>query len=386
MHKSLDYFAKLRIIVDMDRLQHSLIRKDLDKKMVFLTGPRQVGKTSLALAVAKDFEKAVYLNYDSLTDREIIRKTAWLPDTELLILDELHKMDQWKNYLKGIYDTKPALLKILVTGSARLETFRQSGDSLAGRFFRHRLNPLSVVEAPDENSLDRLMERGGFPEPYLADAPLDAERWRLQYIDGLIRVDILDFEKIHDFRAMQLTLDLLRQRVGSPLSYTSLARDVNCAPNTIRRYVEILEALFIIFRVPPFHRNIARSLLKEPKIYFYDSGMVKGDEGVRFENTVAVSLLKHLNAVEDYEGRPTELNYLRTKEKKEVDFVMVVDDAPQTMVEVKLSNTSISPALKYFHEKYDLPATQIVKNLRQERMVGNIGLRRGYDFLKTLKM
>jgi predicted AAA+ superfamily ATPase len=386
MHKSLDYSANLCEIVNMERLQHGLIKEDLTKKMVFLTGPRQVGKTYLALAVAREFEKAVYLNYDNLADRAIIEQTAWLPDTALLVLDELHKMEQWKNYVKGVYDTKPPHLQVLITGSARLETFRQSGDSLAGRFFRHRLNPLSVVETGDGADLDRLMERGGFPEPYLADTRQDAERWRLQYIDGLIRIDILDFERVHDFKAMQLTLDLLRQRVGSQLSYTSLARDVNCAPNTIKRYVEILEALFIVFRIYPYHRNIARSLLKEPKLYFYDTGMVHGDAGIRFENTVAVCLQKHLNAVEDYEGRRTELMYLRTKEKKEVDFVLVTEDAPPTMVEAKLSDISVSPALHYFHKKYDLPAIQIVKNLRQERMEGAIQLRRAADFLKTLKM
>ncbi len=126
----------------------------------------------------------------------------------------------------------------------------------------------------------------------------DTNRWRLQYIDGLIRTDILDFEKIHDFRVIQLNLELQRHRVGSPVSWSSLARDVNCAPNTIKRYVEILESLFIVFRVTPYHRNIGRSLLKEPKIYFYDTGMVKGDDGIRLENPVATSLLKSLDFAE----------------------------------------------------------------------------------------
>ena len=235
-------------------------------------------------------------------------------------------MKGWKNYLKGVYDTKPQKLKIIVTGSARLDILRRSGDSMAGRFFSHRLNPLYMVEISgnaDEN-LDRLLERGGFPEPYLAETVDEANRWRMQYIDGLIRNDILDFEKVHDFKAIQLTLEMRRYRVGSPVSFSSLARDISCSPNTIKRYVEILEALFIIFRVTPYHRNIARSILKEPKIYFYDTGMVKGGEGVRFENLAAGCLLKHLNAIENYEGRRAELNYLRTKEKKEVDFALVL--------------------------------------------------------------
>ncbi len=372
----------------MKRSQQEIIVKDLTEKMVFITGPRQVGKTSLALAISDNFEKSLYLNYDNFPHREVIRNAAWLPDTKLLILDELHKMEGWKNFLKGIYDTKPRHQQILVTGSTRLDAFRQSGDSLAGRFFRHRLNPLSLAEISDstENDLDLLMERGGFPEPFFTESLDNANRWRLLYIDGLIRTDILDFEKIHDFKAIQLTVDLLRQRVGSPISWSSLARDINCSPNTIKRYVEILESLFIVFRVTPFHRNIGRSLLKEPKIYFYDTGMVLGDEGIRLENLVAVSLLKHLNWTEDCKGIRCELMTLRTKEKKEVDFVMVENDEPKLIVEVKLSDTSISPSLRYFHNKYALEAAQVVKNINVERMVDGIQLRRTLNFLKELSI
>ncbi len=372
----------------MKRVQHDLIMKDLARKMVFLTGPRQVGKTSLAHAIAKQYQHSVYLNYDDFAHREVIRKAAWLPETRLLILDELHKMDGWKNYLKGIYDTKPEHLQLLVTGSARLETFRQTGDSLAGRFFRHRLNPLSLAEIPDasELSLEQLLERGGFPEPFLTESLDDSNRWRLQYIDGLIRTDILDFEKVHDFRAVQLTLDLLRQRVGSPLSYSSLARDVGCSPNTIKRYIEIFEALFIIFRVTPYHRNIARSIQKEAKVYFYDNGMVQGNAGIRFENLVAVSLLKHLNAIEDYQGKKTSLKTLRTKEKKEVDFVLVVEGEPVSMLEIKLSDSEISPTLRYFYKKYQIPAIQLVKNLRLERIENGIELRKAFPYLRSLEM
>jgi len=372
----------------MKRIQQTFVKKDLARKMVFLTGPRQVGKTSLAKAIAKDYKSSVYLNYDSLEDRAIIKETAWLPSTQLLILDELHKMPEWKSYLKGLYDTKPEHLQILVTGSARLETFRQSGDSLAGRFFRHRLNPLSLAEIPDadEHSLELLLERGGFPEPYLAESLEDSKRWRLQYIDGLIRTDILDFEQVHDFRAIQLTLELLQTRVGSPLSYSSLARDVGVSPNTIKRYIEIFEALYIIFRVTPYHRNIARSLQKDAKIYFFDNGMVKGDDGIKFENLVAISLLKHLNAIEDYQGKRTALKMLRTKEQKEIDFVLVVDDEPVQMLEIKLSDPSVSPSLRYFYEKYKIPAVQLIKNLRHERLDGGIEVRRAFDYLEQLEL
>ncbi len=373
----------------MERLQQQSIIKDLQRKMVFITGPRQVGKTYLAKMIAQHYSASVYLNYDHFADRKIIQEQAWLPSTDLLILDELHKMPAWKNYLKGLYDTKLDKLQILVTGSARLETFRQSGDSLAGRFFRHRLNPLSLVEIQQSNeqSLALLLERGGFPEPYLAESLDQANRWRLQYIDGLIRTDILDFENIHDFKAIQLLLQLLQHRVGSPLSYTSLAQDISISPNTVKRYIDILEALYIIFRVTPYHKNIARSLQKDAKIYFYDTGMVKdSNSGVRFENLMAVSLLKHLNAIEDYKGQRTALKMFRTRDKKEVDFVLVVDDKPVQMLEIKLSDSKISPALRYFYQKYQIPAVQIVKNLKQERLDKGIEVRRAVNYLCELAL
>lgn len=370
----------------MNRKQFNHIKTDLNKKMVFLVGPRQVGKTKLSLMIAEQQEYSLYLNYDNLKDREQIKQANWLPSTKLLILDEIHKMPQWKNHIKGIYDTKKPHLQIIVTGSARLETFRQSGDSLAGRYFRHRLNPFSLAELaePKPEDLEKLILHGGFPEPFLSLDETDANRWRLQYIDGLIRTDILDFEKIHDFKTIQLLLELLRNLVGSPISYSSLARDLSSSPNTIKRYIEILESLLIIFRVSPYHKNIARSLLKEPKIYFYDNGMVKGDDGIKFENFVAISLLKHMQAIEDYQGIPTQLAYLRTKEKKEVDFALIQDDEIEKIIEVKLSKPTISKTLVYFSQKYSLPAMQLVKNLRNERIDNGIEIRRGFDYLKSL--
>ena len=269
----------------MRRYQKSAILRDLDKKMVLLAGPRQAGKTWLAKNIGEDFPNTVYLNYDHNEDRKMIHDTAWLSSTELLILDELHKMPQWKNYLKGVYDTKPKSLKILVTGSARLDIFNQVGDSLAGRYFIHRLMPFSPAELSKVGAsvnLDQLMERGGFPEPYLAKQAIDAERWRLQYTDSLIRTDVLDFDNIQNLRAIQLVFELLREKVGSPISYKSIAEDVAVSPHTVKKYIDILEALYIVFRVTPYSKNIARSLLKEPKIYFFDNGLVKGNAGARF--------------------------------------------------------------------------------------------------------
>jgi predicted AAA+ superfamily ATPase len=371
----------------MERYQKAAIVKDLHKKMVLLTGPRQAGKTTLAKSLRDEFSSSIYLTYDRAEDRRIIEEEAWLPSHELIILDEIHKMPQWKNYLKGVFDTKEVHQKILVTGSARLEVFTQVGDSLAGRYFLHRLLPLSPAECDKVGvrySLDRFIERGGFPEPFLTEEAVNASRWRLQYVDSLLREDVLDFENIHNLKALQLIFTLLRERVGSPISYASLAEDVNISPNTVKKYIQILEALYIVFRVTPFSHNIARSLLKEPKIYFFDTGLVKGDSGAKWENLVATCLLKHVYAKIDYLAEEYALHYLHTKEGKEVDFALINNRQIERLIEVKSRDGTISESLHYFHEKYQLPSCQIVKELKNEKINQGIELLRGLSFLKTL--
>jgi predicted AAA+ superfamily ATPase len=371
----------------MKRIQKDLILRDLEKKMVFLTGPRQVGKTWLAKELAETRQNTVYLNYDSTEDRKIIKNEAWLNTTELLILDELHKMPEWKNFIKGVFDTKPESMRILVTGSARLEAFRQAGDSLAGRYFRHRLLPISPAEAISvgaDADFERFMTRGGFPEPFLAEDIVDADRWRMQYIDGLIRTDILDFEKVHDFRAIQMVLELLRSKVGSPVSYQSIAEDVGVSPNTIKKYIQIFESLYIVFRVTPFSKNIARSILKEPKLYFFDTGLVAGGSGPRFENLVALCLLKHVYALVDYKGRPYSLKYLRTKDGMEVDFCLVNNNLPELMLEAKVSDSEPGRGLLNFKNRYHIPGMQIVLNLKREKIEKGIEVRDARNYLPSL--
>ena len=371
----------------MYRKQIKQIKKDLLKKMVFIVGPRQVGKTWLANEIGKTYNNTVYLNYDRFEDREIMKNEVWPKKTELLILDELHKMPKWKNYLKGVYDTKEENLHILITGSARLDTFRQSGDSLAGRFFTHHLLPFSMAELKDKEKgedIERFILRGGFPEPFLGDSDIDADRWRNQYIDGLIRNDILDFERVHDLQAVQTVFELLRRRVGSPVSYNSIAKDAQISPTTVKRYIEIFEALYIIFKVSPYSRNIARSILKEPKIYFYDTGLLVGEDGIKFENMAAVSFLKAQIAQIDYRGVKNELKYLRTKNGQEVDFVLVKEDVIEKIVEVKLNDSQPSKSLKYFAEKYNLAGIQVVKNLKREKSLGHIEVLKADSFFRNL--
>lgn len=373
----------------MDRYQKQNIIRDLHKKMVLLAGPRQAGKTTLAKTIAQEFSSSIYLNYDHMEDRKMILDEAWLPSVELIILDEIHKMPTWKNYLKGLYDTKAAHQKILVTGSARLEIFQQVGDSLVGRYFLHRLMPLSPAECEkiaQKYTLDHFLERGGFPEPFLTKDAIDAKRWRLQYVDSLLRVDVLDFENIHNLNAIRVIFELLRARVGSPISYTSIAEDVEVSPNTVKKYIQILEALYVVFRVTPFSRNIARSLLKEPKIYFFDTGLVQGNTGIIYENFVATCLYKHVLALIDYEAKNYSLKYLHTKEHHEVDFALIHDNKIELIIEAKHANHSINPGLHYFHKKYQIPAVQVVKEIKKEKVQNGIQIVEGVNFLKKLAL
>lgn len=369
----------------MERSYLELILGDLSKKMVFITGPRQVGKTWLSKKISEKYKNPIYLNYDSADDRDIIINRSWFGDHDLIIFDEIHKMSDWKIYLKGIFDTKNNE-HILVTGSARLDTFNTSGESLAGRFFKYRLMPFTHEELGDDSKevFKKLINRGGFPEPYLAEDDIDARRWRLQYSEGLIRDDILDFEKISDYKSLKLLFELLRKKVGSTISYSSLAEDIQISPTTVKKYINTLESLFIIFRVTPYSKNIARSILKDSKIYFYDNGLVKGDDGAKFENFVAVSLLRHVYYKEDIEGIKSSLNFLRTKEKKEVDFALVYEDKIDSIIEAKVSDKTISKTLKYFNEKYSFKSIQLVSDLKHEKKLDSIEVRLARRYLRSI--
>ena len=374
----------------MKRYLDDRVRLDLAQKMVFLTGPRQVGKTTLSQQLMVQ-TGGQYLNYDVAADRALILKQRWRPQAALLVLDEIHKMPHWKNWLKGVYDGKPAAQRLLVTGSARLDTFRQSGESLAGRFFGIRLHPISVREwceqtgAQADAALTHLLERGGFPEPCLAASLEQAERWRRQYFDGLVRDDVLVFSRIQEVNTIKLFAQMLRSRVGSPLSLASMARDLAVSPVTLKKYLDILEALFVVFVVRPWHDNIARSVLQAPKVYFYDTGLVEGDEGIRFENLMATALLKHVQWQHDVLGREAGLHYIRTKDDAEVDFVLSEKKQLTHLVECKLSDDKPHRGLRRFALQHPgAQASQVVRNLRHSYSVGELTLSRADEFLNGL--
>lgn len=371
----------------MKRIQYDAVKADLQKKITLIVGPRQAGKTWLSKSIGQTIESTVYLNYDQAAHRKIIKNQSWLPTTQLLILDELHKLPDWKNYIKGLYDTKPENMKIIVTGSARLDIMNHLGDALAGRYYKHRLLPFSLAELKQLNTpsnIETLITRSGFPEPLFAQNDLEAERWRLQYVDSILTTDVFDIEIVKNLKALHLVFDLLRQRAGSPISYQSIAEDVNVSLNTVKKYIQILEALYIIFRITPYSKNIARSLLKEPKIYFFDTALVRGDNGAKLENLVAVSLLKHSCALEDYQAKPYSLHYLRTKDGKEVDFALALNKEITEMIEVKFSNDKLSPSLLYFHKKYQIPAVQLVQHLQTEQIKQNCKILNAQTYLENL--
>lgn len=369
----------------MKRYLEKYILEDLKEKIVLISGPRQVGKTALSLMLT---ESRTYLNYDAASDRKIILAEEWDRDSQLVIFDELHKMKNWKSWLKGIYDTEGITPHLLVTGSARLDTYRKGGESMAGRFFRYRLHPLTVREIStylDENpktSLDKLLKLGGFPEPYLKGSESYAKRFRRTHTDTIIREDLLDLEKVRDIKSIEIMLDLLRSRVGATTSYSSLANNLQVSVHTVKHWLQILENLYVIFPVRPYHKNIARSLLKESKYYLYDTGAVEGDIGAKLENTVACALLRELHLVEDTTGSKVALHYLRDKDKHEVDFLLLIDNVPVAMIEVKASDEHFSPSLFRFHRYLkDSKVFQLVYSLKKKKTKGSARMVPAHEFL-----
>lgn len=374
----------------MERYLETFIRKDLEEKIVLLSGPRQVGKTTLSKQLTTSY---VYLNYDASSDRKIIHAQEWDRDAELVIFDELHKMKKWKSWIKGIYDTEGISPSLLVTGSARLDTYRKGGESLAGRFFYYRLHPLTVKEIcsslgeNSETALDKLINLGGFPEPYLKDNETFAKRFRRIHTDTIIREDLLDLERVRDIKSIEILIDLLRNRVGSTTSYASLSNDLQVSIHTVKHWLQILENLYIIFPVRPYHKNIARSLLKESKYYLYDTGSVEGDLGAKLENTVACALLRELHFIEDTTGSRVALHYLRDKEKHEVDFLPVVDNKPLCMIEVKVGEENFSPSLFRFHRKLkNAKPFQVVYRLKRKKSKDTARMLPAHEFLRDLKL
>ena len=340
----------------MRRYLHGQIDADLQRKMVFLGGPRQVGKTTLAHALLA--EDGAYLSWDVPEHREAILRRE-LPATSRLVLDEFHKYRLWRGYLKGLYDRPGERPQVLVTGSARLDYYRFGGDSLQGRYHYLRLHPLSVAELGSADALDALLRLGGFPEPFLGGSEVEARRWSREYRDRLVREEITSLERVQDLGRLELMLLRLPELVGSPRSINALREDLQTSHKTASKWLEIFERMYAIFRVAPFGAPRLRAIKKARKHYHLDWSLVP-DLPARFENLVAEHLLKWVHHVADTTGRELELRYFRDVDGREVDFVVTEGRRPLRFIECKWSEGRADAGLRYLAARFpEVEAWQI---------------------------
>jgi uncharacterized protein len=377
------------------------IRRDLQEKMVFLSGPRQVGKTTLAKSLLSG-EGDRYYNWDRREDRKEILSGRWPAVAGTVVLDELHKYRRWKGWIKGEYDTHGTRIRFLITGSARLDIYRKGGDSLQGRYHAHRLHgfsvgelrqtskkveagaPLDFPEEVDQEALASLLRFGPFPEPFLKQDGRVLRRWQKERLDRFFREDVRELENVRDLSSMELLADLLRERAGSLLSLQALREDLDVSHRAVSHWMDILERLYFCFRISPFTHKTVRALKKTPKVYLWDWSSVP-DAGHRFENLVAGHLLKLKHALEDQEGYRVGLHYLRDASKREVDFLMTVEMKPWFAVECKAGTGPASPSLRYFGERLKIPHLyQIHLEGREDVLDGMVRVMPAAKFLAAL--
>jgi predicted AAA+ superfamily ATPase len=326
------------------------VRQDLARKMVFVGGPRQVGKTTLARSLPGS--AAGYLNWDDAGNRDRILRRE-LPPGRLWIFDEIHKYRSWRGYLKGLYDVRRRGQRILVTGSARLDFYRFGGDSLQGRYHFLRLHPFSVAELGLRTPADlqQLLMLGGFPEPFLGGSEVEARRWSREYRSRLVREEVTSLERVQDLGNLELLALRLPELVGSPLSINALREDLRVSHKTVAGWLRVLERLYAVFRLPPFGAPRIRAVKKEQKHYHFDWSLVPQGPA-RFENLVGSHLLKWVHFEQDARGRDLELRYFRDTDGREVDFVVVEGRQPLLIVECKWADADVDRGLRYLKARF----------------------------------
>ena len=361
-----------------------------EKQMIFLSGPRQVGKTTLAKTIAGDFTNSIYFNWDFIEHKKLFLKNPVFfenldrNDTSvpLVILDEIHKYRKWKNYLKGIYDQFSQEYKFLVSGSGRLDLYQKGRDSLAGRYFQFHMFPFTIAELSRKNlkfnefvknPLDcingvkhetqalwrTLFEIGGFPEPFVKGTKNFFIRWIRNYTSQIVREDIRDISDIKNVDSIDLLLALLPSRVGSPVSMNNIAQELQVSFGSVKKWLILLERFYLVFRIAPWTQSISRSILKEKKLYIYNYPEIE-NAGFRFENMVAVELLRAVNNWNEYGYGRFSLHYVRNKNKEEVDFLIADRNRPMLLVETKLSDDLPTKSLVNFQMILNVPAIQLV--------------------------
>lgn len=355
------------------RYLNKQVQQDLEKKMVFVGGPRQVGKTTMAKSLISDL--AGYINWDTSVGREQILQHQ-LPNTDLWVFDELHKNPNWRQFLKGVYDQHHDQHQILVTGSAMLDYYRRGGDSLQGRYHYLRMNPLSVAELGItlQDDFTQLFELGGFPEPFFASNYIDAKRWSREYRSRLLQEDLATLESVKDLSKLEMLMLRLPQLVGSPLSINAIRQDLQVSHASVQHWLAIFCRLYSIIMLPPFGAPSIRAVKKEQKHYHYDWTLIS-EPGLRFENMLAIHLLKWVEFEVDTKARELELRYFRDIDKREVDFIITEAGQPVMAIEAKLHDADISNGLNYFKNKFpDVTAYQLSYNGKKD-YVSKTGIR-----------
>ena len=335
------------------------VLKALDKKMVFIGGPRQVGKTTLSLDLIKPSspQNEAYLNWDRNTDKSKIIKDQIPLNQKIIIFDEIHKYKNWRNLLKGLYDKYHETNKFIVTGSARLDYFRKGGDSLLGRDRYFRLHPFSITEfsnKPTKKDLDLLLRFSGFPESLFGQDENEHRIWQRERLNRVVTQDLRDLEQVKEISQILILAESLPERVGSPLSLRSLAEDLGVSQPTVDRWIQILSNLYFCYTISPFGSPKIRAVKKLQKAYMWDWSSV-AEEGFRFENLVASHLLKYCHFIEDTQGYSMELRYLRDTDQREIDFVVLKDKKPSFAVECKTGERNLSSHIGYFKERTKIP-------------------------------
>ena len=377
------------------------VAEDLAKRMVLIAGPRQVGKTTLARQFLG--ENGKYFNWDNRVDRRAILAAEWPVQPATIVLDEIHKYRFWKTWLKGEFDKHGGRHSFLVTGSARLDVYRRGGDSLQGRYNLYRLHPFSYAEllgtahpqepfrelrftrASNRDLLGTLFRFGGFPEPVLAGDLRSHRRWQKERLDRFFREDVRDLGAVRDISMVEVLSDLLPDRVGSLLSINALREDLEVSHRAVSHWLDVLDRLYFLFRLRPYHSKRIHSIKKDRKLYLWDYSAVPGDDA-RIENLVASHLFKFCHFLEDTEGYRIELHFLRDREKREVDFLVAVDRKPWFAVEVKKGKDKAPSSLRYFGERLRIPYLyQVVWNQTESFTRDGIFVMSPTEFLSALR-